>query len=286
MTDTLQSSHRPFVMIYDEARNLIIGDTSKDAPSPAMTTAVYLALLSRANSRTGSCYPSISRLSKESGVSTRTVHAAIDTLIRLGLLQRERRFSDDGSQTSSVYTVHHQSCISAPPSASPAPPPLQVAHTPPAGDADKLDEEELDPTLEPDPPTEVLQKKITPYQLFEVMCETQGHDPLDITAGEKGRQLKTAKQLVEAGMSEQDVRDETRWLLGQSWLQSGVDMPLLAKMHFKWKASLSRAAAPSANVTPFPASSTKTSRSVAAIFRASEMLDRHEQARYQIGGGA
>jgi hypothetical protein len=74
-----------------------------------------------------------------------------------------------------------------------------------------------------------------PYDLLETMCESIGTDPSVLSKQDKGKQLSAAKRLVEGGVSVQDIRDVTKWLSGQSWVTSGIDLFLIEKQIGKWR---------------------------------------------------
>lgn len=115
-----------------------------------------------------------------------------------------------------------------------------------------------------------------PYLLFESMCECLGQDATDVPPRAKSRQLAAAKALVEDGMTESDVPIMVRWLQSQTWITSGIDMPVMQKMHGKWVLN----GKPATNVTAFPSGSrsTKTSRSLESLARV--VAQREQQAMH------
>lgn len=91
----------------------------------------------------------------------------------------------------------------------------------------------------------------TPYLLFEMLCDGLGQDAAEVPPSAKGRQLKAAKSLIEDGLTEADLPRLVSWLQAQTWLTSGIDMPLLLKMHGKWVMNGKPDSAP-VNVSTFP----------------------------------
>lgn len=65
--------------------------------------AVLIALANAANHHTGLCCPSLKRLAKETDSSVKTVQRCLDDLEAMGLIQRQERQRDNGSQTSNAY---------------------------------------------------------------------------------------------------------------------------------------------------------------------------------------
>ena len=66
--------------------------------------AVYVYLCRRAGD-SGSCFPSINRISQDTGWSRSSVKQALDELELAALLQRETRIGEDGEHGSNRYTI-------------------------------------------------------------------------------------------------------------------------------------------------------------------------------------
>lgn len=66
---------------------------------------VYITLLNRANAN-GECWPSLSTLQKEVGVSKNTILKSLKSLESKGLIDRVRRRSDGVEFASNLYRIH------------------------------------------------------------------------------------------------------------------------------------------------------------------------------------
>ena len=66
--------------------------------------AVYMYLRDRSGDG-GSCWPGIKTIAADLKLSRRTVQRALSDLERLGYVKRDKRFRDNGSRTSNLYTV-------------------------------------------------------------------------------------------------------------------------------------------------------------------------------------
>jgi DNA-binding transcriptional MocR family regulator len=71
---------------------------------PHRAVAVYMYLRDRADAK-GNCWPSIRTVGRELGLSRSTVKRAIHDLVAGGYLVKEPRYRENGSKTSSLYTV-------------------------------------------------------------------------------------------------------------------------------------------------------------------------------------
>lgn len=68
--------------------------------------AVYCVLVRRMDAKTRQCYPSRRNIAKLSGLSIRTVDAALEDLEELGLITIQRRnYGDTDASTSHLFTV-------------------------------------------------------------------------------------------------------------------------------------------------------------------------------------
>jgi hypothetical protein len=72
-----------------------------------------------------------------------------------------------------------------------------------------------------------------PFDLLAALCDELGADVTTLSSAERKKQLAVAKRLLAAGATPDDIRRETRWLLGQSWVD-GVDLFLIEKQRAKW----------------------------------------------------
>jgi len=74
--------------------------------------AVYNILCAHANRKTQSCYPSIATLAELTSLSENTVRKALRQLSEFKLISIQERFSDNGKQSSHLYTLidDYQEC--------------------------------------------------------------------------------------------------------------------------------------------------------------------------------
>jgi len=82
--------------------------------TPAAKT-VLMVLANHANDKR-EAWPSTSRICRQTGLSGRTVHRAVNALEAAGYISRERRFRDDGSQTSNIFRLNMTPAAMSPPS--------------------------------------------------------------------------------------------------------------------------------------------------------------------------
>lgn len=71
---------------------------------PHRAISVYLYLSARANSA-GICWPSIPTIARELKLSESTVHRALHDLRKVGLIQTEQRYRENGGNSSLCYTL-------------------------------------------------------------------------------------------------------------------------------------------------------------------------------------
>lgn len=65
---------------------------------------LYAYLLGRAN-KAGQCWPSLTTIERETGISKRTIQRALDRLEERGVVRRTARRSEAGDRDSTLYTV-------------------------------------------------------------------------------------------------------------------------------------------------------------------------------------
>ena len=75
---------------------------SDDLPSRAVS--VYMYLVHRANAG-GHCWPSAQKMSSDLGMSKSTVKRAIADLVSHGYVTTEKRYRENGANSSLMYTV-------------------------------------------------------------------------------------------------------------------------------------------------------------------------------------
>ncbi len=72
----------------------------------ANATLVLHALLDRANSKTGECFPSIKTIAKDTNLSKSSVQRGLKELLTAGVIVKKARFkAGSGAQTSNLYTI-------------------------------------------------------------------------------------------------------------------------------------------------------------------------------------
>lgn len=71
---------------------------------PHRAVAVYMYLRDRADVQ-GRCWPAIRTIGRELGISRSTVKRALDDLVKSGYLKKEPRYRENGSKSSSLYTL-------------------------------------------------------------------------------------------------------------------------------------------------------------------------------------
>jgi GntR family transcriptional regulator len=69
---------------------------------PTRAKIVYMYLKDRSN-KEGECWPAIRTIAKDTSMSVSTVKRAIADLIRCGLLCKEYRYRENGSNSSNRY---------------------------------------------------------------------------------------------------------------------------------------------------------------------------------------
>lgn len=89
---------RGFFMIDNE----IVDDTRLSHKE----MAVYMVLCRHLNQETGSCFPSLPTIGKKVGMSKNTVIKALNTLIEIGYVTKEKRSSKEQGDMSNVYYVN------------------------------------------------------------------------------------------------------------------------------------------------------------------------------------
>lgn len=71
---------------------------------PHRARAVYMYLKDRTN-KDGTCWPSIRTIARELKLSRATVCRALDDLCRAGLLEKSKRWRENGGCTSNLYRI-------------------------------------------------------------------------------------------------------------------------------------------------------------------------------------
>lgn len=88
-----------------------------------------------------------------------------------------------------------------------------------------------------DPPTPRPRGAVVdaPYALWSAFCDAAGYDINEATPQEKGRSLKTAKRLMEGGISADEVAACTHYLQSQSWRTGVLSLTSVANEIGKWR---------------------------------------------------
>ena len=71
---------------------------------PHRARAVYMYLKDRTN-KDGTCWPSILTIARALKLSRATVCRALDDLCRAGLLEKSKRWRENGGRTSNLYKI-------------------------------------------------------------------------------------------------------------------------------------------------------------------------------------
>ena len=71
---------------------------------PSRAIVVYLYLADRAG-KEGTCFPSVPRIARDTGLSGRTVQRAILDLERAGFVRVDGRLRKNGADSSNLYTL-------------------------------------------------------------------------------------------------------------------------------------------------------------------------------------
>lgn len=111
-------------MKYDKDSYVVIPNKKTLKGEASTVQSVYFWICDHADAG-GQCWPSIKTLALEAGCSERTVDASVKRLVELGILTKNNRFKDNEQQTN-IYQIN---LISAPPSATIAPPLAQPLRT-------------------------------------------------------------------------------------------------------------------------------------------------------------
>ncbi|MBE7099452.1 helix-turn-helix domain-containing protein [Bacillus cereus] len=85
---------------------MIDNEIVDDARLSHKEMAVYMVLCRHLNQETGSCFPSLPTIGKKVGMSKNTVIKALNTLIEIGYVTKEKRSSKEQGDMSNVYYVN------------------------------------------------------------------------------------------------------------------------------------------------------------------------------------
>ena len=75
-----------------------------DENLPHRCKTVYIYLKNR-SAVSGSCWPGVKTIASDLGLSRSTVKRALNELESTGWIQKERRYRENGSSTSNLYTI-------------------------------------------------------------------------------------------------------------------------------------------------------------------------------------
>ncbi|EEK53310.1 helix-turn-helix domain-containing protein [Bacillus cereus] len=85
---------------------MIDNEIVDDARLSHKEMAVYMVLCRHLNQETGSCFPSLPTIGKKVGMSKNTVIKALNNLIEIGYVTKEKRSSKEQGDMSNVYYVN------------------------------------------------------------------------------------------------------------------------------------------------------------------------------------
>jgi len=71
---------------------------------PSRAKAVYMYLKDRSNTE-GECWPAIKTIARDTSMSVSTVKRALNDLLKCGLLRKEYRYRENGSNSSNRYFI-------------------------------------------------------------------------------------------------------------------------------------------------------------------------------------
>jgi predicted transcriptional regulator len=85
---------------------MIDNEVADDVRITHKEMAVYMVLCRHLNQETGSCFPSLPTIGKKTGMSKNTVIKALNTLIDIGYVTKEKRSSKEQGDMSNVYYIN------------------------------------------------------------------------------------------------------------------------------------------------------------------------------------
>ena len=176
----------------------------QDCPN-ATSKLVLMALADHANSD-GECWPSMKRVAKLTGISSRQVSTHIVTLESLGYVTKGNRRRHEGQLRGWEYRVNlHGEATSGSTlpvaSGSPAHLPAEV------GFRSEPSENRKEEPLADKPPESVTRKK---DNLFETVAEVCGIGLTTLTRTARGQLNKAAKELREINATDEQVRHKAK----------------------------------------------------------------------------
>ena len=176
----------------------------QDCPN-ATAKLVLMALADHANSD-GECWPSMKRVAKLTGISSRQVSTHIVTLESLGYVTKGNRRRHEGQLRGWEYRVNlHGEATSGSTlpvaSGSPAHLPAEV------GFRSEPSENRKEEPLADKPPESVTRKK---ENLFETVAEVCGIGLTTLTRTARGQLNKAAKELREIDATDEQVRHKAK----------------------------------------------------------------------------
>jgi predicted transcriptional regulator len=176
----------------------------QDCPN-ATAKLVLMALADHANSD-GECWPSMKRVAKLTGISSRQVSTHIVTLESLGYVTKGNRRRHEGQLRGWEYRVNlHAEATSGSTlpvaSGSPAHLPAEV------GFRSEPSENRKEEPLADKPPESVTRKK---DNLFETVAEVCGIGLTTLTRTARGQLNKAAKELREIDATDEQVRHKAK----------------------------------------------------------------------------
>ena len=71
---------------------------------PSRAKSVYMYLKDRSNAE-GECWPAIKTIARDTSMSVSTIKRALNDLLKCGLLRKEYRYRENGSNSSNRYYV-------------------------------------------------------------------------------------------------------------------------------------------------------------------------------------
>jgi len=169
--------------------------------------ATYVALCRYAGNRSQECWPSMATLAEAIGVSSRTTVAkALERIEEAGLIRIEARYSDDGSQTSNLYTL------------------LAVE------DVGEEPEKEPEPKTKPEPKSD----KEKHQAMFSAMARVCKLDWRVATQKQNGILNRDAKVLRGAGATPEQIARFGTWWYNHDWRGQKGEPPKVWQIRDEW----------------------------------------------------
>ncbi len=214
---------------------------------------VLAALGVHADSQTGECWRSQTKLARDLGMARTTVNRIIGRLVDLGWIQSTPRFDDDGRQISNIYRVLMDYVPPCHPTATPPSPgddrdcnstatgtvTLERRGLSLQGDTertqinDPIGRSHKNTPARGTAPASACPDTV-PEQIYAAYAEARGIDPVRDPG--RGKQLAAAKKIADGGFTATEAAGCLRYLGTQAWRDSRPDLATVASKIAEWVA--------------------------------------------------